>query len=235
MWSQDGSLVALGARPSAVRILDRSGREVMVLPGEGVDQRIVDALFSPDGRYLATSVRVRGGTGTEQNGSVRIWDWGRRDVVQEIEAGFGPFAFDRTGTRLVTFDGKVVGIWDIRTGARVAEEFVASAAPIWDVAISPDGSRIATSFRDASISLLDTITGEQVVLRGGTGPGSSTLSFSPDGERLASVGFGLFGGSVRIWALDVDDLLGIARGEVMRGFTDEECQHYLHVDVCPAT
>ncbi len=208
VWSPDGTVFALGAGARSVRILDRSGREVRVLQEEDlVDDRVRAAVFSPDGRYLATSVRVRGGTA--EDGLVRIWDWRRHVVVREIETGLGEVAFDRTGARLVTFDGNVVETWDVRTGARLAEEPAGNApAPVWDVAIAPDGSLIAIAFRNGTIELLDPTTGEQVILRGHI---ATALSFSPDGRTLASVGVGLVGDGVRIWALDIDDLLEIAR------------------------
>ena len=38
--------------------------------------------------------------------------------------------------------------------------------------------------------------------------------------------------AVRIWALDIDDLLGIAGENVTRTLTDEECRQYLHLDRC---
>ena len=58
------------------------------------------------------------------------------------------------------------------------------------------------------------------------------IAFSADGRRLASVGIGLVGDSVRIWALEIDDLLEIARQEVTRELTDEECRRFLHVERC---
>jgi hypothetical protein len=39
---------------------------------------------------------------------------------------------------------------------------------------------------------------------------------------------------VRIWALDIEDLLEIARTTVTRTLTDEECRQYLHVESCAA-
>jgi len=56
------------------------------------------------------------------------------------------------------------------------------------------------------------------------------LAFSPDGSLLASVD----GTTVRVWALDIDVLLEIARQKVTRSLTDEECRQYLHVEACPA-
>jgi hypothetical protein len=34
---------------------------------------------------------------------------------------------------------------------------------------------------------------------------------------------------VRVWALDLDDLIAIARREVTRELTDDECRQYLHL------
>ncbi len=41
-------------------------------------------------------------------------------------------------------------------------------------------------------------------------------------------------GTLRIWALEIDDLLEIARENVTRALTDEECRQYLHVGSCAA-
>jgi len=40
-------------------------------------------------------------------------------------------------------------------------------------------------------------------------------------------------GEIRVWALDIDDLLEIARRELTRSLTDEECLQFLHVARCP--
>jgi WD40 repeat protein len=66
-------------------------------------------------------------------------------------------------------------------------------------------------------------------LRGHEGPISS-VAFSPDGSRLASVSGD---GVVRVWALDLDDLVEIAKGELTRKLTDAECRQYLHIPRCP--
>jgi hypothetical protein len=39
-------------------------------------------------------------------------------------------------------------------------------------------------------------------------------------------------GAVRIWALRLDDLEEIARDNVTRGLTTEECRRYLHEPRC---
>jgi WD40 repeat protein len=59
--------------------------------------------------------------------------------------------------------------------------------------------------------------------------GPDGLAFSPDGTRLAVD----VGDTVRVYALDIDDLIGLARDRVTRGFTDQECRQYLHLERCP--
>jgi WD40 repeat protein len=68
-----------------------------------------------------------------------------------------------------------------------------------------------------------------LILRGHTCRAGG-LAFSPDGTRLASRAYD----GIRIWALDIDDLLDIARRNVTRSLTDAECRRYLHLPGCPA-
>ena len=230
-WSPNGTLVAMGAGPGSVRILDRSGRQVTVLREEDDDHHIGAVSFSPDGILLATSVNVRGNI--EGEGIVRIWDWARGDIVREVATGARTIAFDPTGARLVTFDGRVVESWDLRTGARVATEIEGDPASISAVAFGPGASRIATGSTDGVIRLFDAATGEQLmVLRGHTGL-VNALAFSPDGRKLASTTVSIAGDSVRVWALDLDDLLALAEREVTRSLTDVECRQFLPLERCP--
>lgn len=60
--------------------------------------------------------------------------------------------------------------------------------------------------------------------------GVELLRFTPDGTKLAS---GSSEGPVRVWALDLDDLIALAQERLTRGFTAEECRQYLHVERCP--
>jgi WD40 repeat protein len=97
-----------------------------------------------------------------------------------------------------------------------------------DVAFSADGSRLASS-HDGTVRVWDPSTGEQLLVLRGHYTSASSVAFSPDGSRLASVGAE---GVVRVWALELDELVDIAEREVTRALTDEECRQFLHQQRC---
>jgi WD40 repeat protein len=80
------------------------------------------------------------------------------------------------------------------------------------------------------VRIWDPSSGEQLLVLRGHYSAVFSVAFSPDGSRLASVGGE---GVVRVWALDLNDLVEIAEREVTRALTDEECQQYLHLQRCP--
>jgi WD40 repeat protein len=90
-------------------------------------------------------------------------------------------------------------------------------------------ARALTANGDGSIRVWDARSGQQQLeLRGHAGL-VSNVSFSPDGHWLASYGAE---GTVRVWALDLDELAEIARRRVTRNLTDAECQRYLRQRAC---
>ena len=223
-FSPDGEYVATVDWAGFAKIVDRSGHVVRVLHGPD-DYNSSDVVFSSDGRLVATAE-----WGSEDR--VRVWDWRRREVLLKIDAE-GPFPqvdFDPTGPRVVVSgsDG-LAEIWDVESGERLA---VMAGPPggVNDLVFSPDGSRVATASVDGQVRLFDAETGAQQLSLRGSGCEVEGVAFSPDGTKLASTSWC---DGVRIWALDIDDLLGIARREAGRPITDAECRQYLHVDQCP--
>ncbi len=161
-----------------------------------------------------------------------IWDWERGEVVRTIDTSANLVAFDSTGARIATsrLVEAIVDVWDAQTGDRVAtltgpaSDRGPHLQPGWldrgDRATATERCGCGT-LRRGSSGWCSGVTGRQVV----------HVVFGPDGSTLTSVSED---GIVRVWALDLDDLIGIADERLTRELSDDECRQYLHLERCPA-
>jgi WD40 repeat protein len=138
--------------------------------------------------------------------------------------------FDPSGSRIATADPRGdAAVWDVASGKKLAT-LAGYTGGINDLAYSPDGSRIATGGFDGNVRLFDAASGELLLTLRGHRLGIFSVAFSPYGTQLTSESAD---GTARIWALDLDDLIEIAKAELTRGLTVDECRQYLHVEPCP--
>jgi WD40 repeat protein len=205
-WSLNGEYLAVPSR-GRVTIYDRSGHEVVSLPGGGAGR------FGPHGLIATYGV----------NKPIEVWDWRRGEVIATLPASAEQVIFDPSGVRVATDD---MEIWDVAS-ERLSRRFSYSPADA-TVAFSPDGTRLAVGSAD-EVRVFDAGSGAQLqVLRARGVVEFDKVVFSPDGMMLASSA----DDGIRVWALDIDDLIEIARHNVTRSLSDEECRQYLHVAAC---
>jgi WD40 repeat protein len=226
-WAPDGARLATAGGDGVIRMLDRAGTVVADLPGEP-GYRLSDVSFSPDGRLVAAArlSLERPGTGAEQ---VTLWDWRRGEIVRTLPGAAFALAFSHDGARVATtsLEGPA-RIRSVRDG-RLLAQLAGHTGAVYDVAFAPDDSLVATASADGTVRLWDPDSGRQALVLRGHERDVWNVTFSPDGSKLASAGPE---GLVRVWALDLDDLIAIARRRVTRELTAAECRQYLRGRDC---
>jgi eukaryotic-like serine/threonine-protein kinase len=190
-FSRDSRRIATAERDRAQIWNVESGKSELTL----APVRPLDAVFSPDGRWVATASGA---------GSIQIWDatTGRTNGLPLQHATKPEFfqnrshlAFSPDSSRLLsaTYDS-TAKVWDVGTGKLLTT--LRHALPVRHAEFSPDGAVIATACFKGTAHLWSAATGEPLVpaLRH---PGIvDHVTFSADGQWLASVGEH---GCVRLW------------------------------------
>ena len=228
-FSPDSVLLALAGESGTLSLYGRDGRlraQLYADDGYGLQ----DPTFSPDGTTIAVQQFSRDRPSPDS--PILLWDW-RSDTTQVWPALNGETPTYSPDGRQLASAPRTGGPAEVRDPAsgELLHTLDGHTAPIVDFAYSPDGSLIATASLDGTARLWSADSGEPI-LRLPELPGEVTsVTFSPDGRHLATNTHPE--GVVRIWTVNSDDLLDIARQNVTRTLTPAECQEYLHTPNCP--
>jgi WD40 repeat protein len=220
--TQDGTRLATAGDDYKAKIWAISNGAISTEPLLTLDHPgiVYSVAFNKDGSRLVTGA---------QDGAARLWDTvtGKEILTLRGHAdGVSATAFNPDGTRVATasWDG-TAKVWDASTGEQLLE-LRGHTNVVTSVAFSVDGSRIATASRDGTTKLWDAATDNELLTFAGDGAGLNDLTFSPDGKLLAAGG----DNGVRVYLLQLDDLIALARARVTRELTGDECRKYLHLD-----
>jgi WD40 repeat protein len=164
---------------------------------------VLSVAISPDGTWLAT---------TSEDETVRIWNpttgfckatlTGHTDAVESVAISpdgtwFATTGHDRTvriWDRTIAAAG-TVRIWG-RSTATCTAPLTGHSRPVLSVAISPDGTWLATTSEDETVRIWDRMSAAQTASRSGHTDAVKSVAISPDGTWLATCGDDR---SVRLW------------------------------------
>ncbi|NDJ77040.1 MAG: hypothetical protein GYB65_12365 [Chloroflexi bacterium] len=145
--------------------------------------------FSPDGMTVALAA---------EDGTIALLDL----ESGETTAAFTTQQLDRASCAAFSPDGDMlavgymnqnVDVWDLASGEQRAA--LTTDDQVWDVAFSPDGTRLASTDGDL-VHVWDVASGEPLATMTGHTDLVWSIAFSPDGMRLAS---GSWDGRVFVW------------------------------------
>jgi WD40 repeat protein len=136
---------------------------------------------------------------TEGLGTIKEFDFDRRDVLREATAGVKAVATSADGKYIASgSDDGVLRIYDAASG-NLVRSLTAHDSIIFTLTFSPDSALVASGSADKSVklwsipsgSLVRTLTGHQMPVR--------TVGFTPNGQRIASAGDDR---TIRLWNMN---------------------------------
>ncbi len=209
-FSPDGRRIVTASFDGSARVWDAVTGHALTSPLHlGAGYVVYHAVFSPDGRLVATAA----GSMQGKEGFARLWDAATgQPLAQPLAQPLGPsfahnaayvfrVAFSPDGRRVLTAGSdSTAQVWDAATGDRALPP-LRHAAPVQFAAYSSDGRWIVTASWDQTARVWDARTGQPVTPALPHKHHVYHAAFSPDGRRVVTASLD---GTAQLWDLSPD-------------------------------
>jgi WD40 repeat protein/DNA-binding XRE family transcriptional regulator len=223
-FSPDGKRLASAAWDGTAMVWDLKDQDTLTITVHPPAVTITSIVFSPDGKMIFTGADEK---------FVRQWDSVTGQEIRSYASDgieiYG-VAISPDGNLLAGSDQDgTIHVWDVKTG-EILHVLTGHAGLGLRVTFSNDSTRLASVSFDRLAKVWDVTTGEELASLYGNASNVFSASFSPDGSQLATSGAD---GSIRLYLLEIEDIIALAKSRLTRTLTEPECQKYLHKESCP--
>ena len=204
VFSPDGRRLLTASGQAAYLWDIDTGGKILSMLDERIDDRysMLVAVFNPNGDRVVTG---------SSDGAISIWDSSSGKKVADLPRRAGEIvslSFDPAGKRIVagSFD-RTAAVYDIFTSTEILT--LNHPGPVLSALFDRSGDRLVSSATDHKLRYWDARTGTEI----GSTKGSAGASVSPDNKLVVST---LGDGTARLWAFDMEILLGLIRARTRR-------------------
>jgi WD40 repeat protein len=203
VFSPDGSQLASSDWHGNIILWDVASRDPLGDPLKGPSGRVLDILFTPDGKTLLASYEVLGSSVSPIGGQVWYWDTRTMKTEQTIPRPttlpYSGMVLTSDGNRVITIQigSSSLALRDLNTFERIKDHFSGNTIVPRSMAISPDGGTLALGNHNGIITFWDVRDGipqpNQIAAHKDS---ISDIAYSSDGTRIVSVSSDQ---TIRVW------------------------------------
>ena len=198
-WSPDGTSLVTASDDGSARIwlLTESEELPSLIGHRAAVQRVY---YSADGKSILSS---------SQDGTARVWDATTGQARLTLQSGtdeWGRAAYSPDGTKIAAGgrDG-ILHVWDwappgpsgrVLLAIKAHDANILGSGGIYDIAWSPDGTRLVTTSEDRTAKVWDAYSGQPLATLWGHTANVWNAGWSPDGKSIVTASQD---GTAKVW------------------------------------